>query len=402
MAKVIQPPPKFTHPEWRVSNQSKYANAEAERIAAERLIAESDRLVDETGRTTVRTQTDVNKKFDQRLTDIKYWNSEVDDKLDDIKKEIDALVTFKSRIEKAIEGCKEPLYISQQCLLNRQKRRSIDLVHDDPEKELLKEVETIQGALALLERSREQAVEQLRLNRKAKYDLECDLKDKASAIKIDNHNAELRNNSSDITFKTEAVKIQADSSTPDQWEDFSNHNILNAEKQCQNSQALRSVVDGILQATCNDMAHQRDAVNLAMTLRIAETRDTKEKLEDHLNKVLKQIQEMEDNIDNLEKAILAKEAPLQVSQTRLDNRASRPNIELCRDPVQYRLVEEVNEIEDSIRKLQVRHQQSVASLKALIRQKLDLEEDIDVKSNTLFIDETECMGMRKSINIQSY
>jgi len=43
----------------------------------------------------------------------------VDDKLDDIKKEIDALVTFKSRIEKAIEGCKEPLYISQQCLLNR-------------------------------------------------------------------------------------------------------------------------------------------------------------------------------------------------------------------------------------------------------------------------------------------
>ena len=75
------------------------------------------------------------------------------------------------------------------------------------------------------------------------------------------------------------------SSTPDQWEDFSNHNILNAEKQCQNSQALRSVVDGILQATYNDMAHQRDAVNLAMTLRIAETRDTKEKLEDHLNKV---------------------------------------------------------------------------------------------------------------------
>ena len=63
MAKVIQPPPKFTHPEWRVSNQSKYANAEAERIAAERLIAESDRLKDETDQTTARTQADVNKKF---------------------------------------------------------------------------------------------------------------------------------------------------------------------------------------------------------------------------------------------------------------------------------------------------------------------------------------------------
>lgn len=52
--------------------------------------------------------------------------------------------------------------ISHGNFVNRQKRRSIDLVHDDPEKELLKEVETIQGALALLERSREQAVEQLR------------------------------------------------------------------------------------------------------------------------------------------------------------------------------------------------------------------------------------------------
>ena len=49
-----------------------------------------------------------------------------------------------------------------------------------------------------------------RLNRKAKYDLECDLKNKATAIKIDDHNAEIRNNSSDIAFKGDAVKIQAE------------------------------------------------------------------------------------------------------------------------------------------------------------------------------------------------
>ena len=37
-------------------------------------------------------------------------------------------------------------------------------MHDDPEKELLKEVETIQGALALLQRTKEQADEQIRYN----------------------------------------------------------------------------------------------------------------------------------------------------------------------------------------------------------------------------------------------
>lgn len=42
------------------------------------------------------------------------------------------------------------------------------------------------------------------------------------------------------------------------------------------------------------------------------------------------------------------------------------------------------------------------SLKGLIRNQLDLEEDIQTKSNTLFVDEVECMGMRKSVHIQAY
>ena len=63
MAKLLQPPPKFTHPEWVISNQYKYANAEGERAAAERLVDESKRLVEETDKTTFKTQRDVNKKF---------------------------------------------------------------------------------------------------------------------------------------------------------------------------------------------------------------------------------------------------------------------------------------------------------------------------------------------------
>ena len=56
---------------------------------------------------------------DQRIDDIKFWQKEVDDKLDGIKKEIDALGAFQARIDKAIESCKEPLHIAQQCLANR-------------------------------------------------------------------------------------------------------------------------------------------------------------------------------------------------------------------------------------------------------------------------------------------
>ena len=47
---------------------------------------------------------------------------------------------------------------------------------------------------------------------------------------------------------------------------------------------------------------------------------------------------MEKNIELLKKAIQDKEAPMQVAQTRLDTRIRRPNVELCRDPVQHRCV----------------------------------------------------------------
>ena len=50
---------------------------------------------------------------------------------------------------------------------------------------------------------------------------------------------------------------------------------------------------------------------------------------------------MENNINALNEAILLKEAPMQVSQIRLDRRSYRPNVKLCRDRVQYKLIDEV-------------------------------------------------------------
>ena len=48
-----------------------------------------------------------------------------------------------------------------------------------------------------------------RLNKKAKFQLEKDLKDKFSAINVDEYCAELRNNSAGLRFKDGAAKIEA-------------------------------------------------------------------------------------------------------------------------------------------------------------------------------------------------
>lgn len=47
---------------------------------------------------------------------------------------------------------------------------------------------------------------------------------------------------------------------------------------------------------------------------------------------------MENNISLLRKSIKDKEAPMQVAQSRLENRTRRPNVELCRDQPQHRYV----------------------------------------------------------------
>ena len=88
----------------------------------------------------------------------------------------------------------------------------------------------------------------------------------------------------ELTVCTELF-LHSSSVTPEDWQDFSHQNIEKAERERQSSVDLRSVVDGILQQTANDMRKQCSNVNVAFGKRISETKDTKSKLEDHLNKV---------------------------------------------------------------------------------------------------------------------
>ncbi|XP_067394085.1 tektin-1 isoform X3 [Emydura macquarii macquarii] len=354
MAKLLQAPPKFLPPEWHIANKTQYASAETQRSRSERLVAESQRLVDEIEKTTQKTQSDVNKKIEQRLDEIKFWKQELDDKLEQIVNETEVLLTFKTRLEKALESCKEPLFIAQECLLNRQRRVGIDLVHDEVERELIKEVEVLQGVMALLERTLEQINEQI------------------------------------------------SSVSPEDWVDFSNVNVEKADKQRNNSLALRALIDRILSQTASDMRKQCEMVNVAFKNRVKETKDAKNKLEIHLAKVMDEITSQEKNIAVLKKAIVDKEGPAKVAQTRLETRTHRPNVELCRDMVQYRLISEVQEITNNIQRLKDTLAQAEVELKGLSRRQLSLEEEIQVKENTLYIDEVLCMQMRESISINNF
>jgi hypothetical protein len=158
-----------------------------------------------------------------------------------------------------------------------------------------------------------------------------------------------------------------------------------------------------LQQVANDIEKQIENTNRAFQRRIWEEVDAKTKLEDQVKDVTKLIDNMEENIKNVEKAILDKENYLKLAHTRLDVRTNRPHIELVRDPAQYKLVKEVQEIEDSIRRLQERLNESHKKLKDLDRDKLVLMKDVEVKANTIRLDEAENFnGIRKSLKINQF
>ncbi|XP_062573432.1 tektin-3-like isoform X1 [Saccostrea cucullata] len=387
---------RYTPNDWMSSNQGNYLASDKVRSMAERLRLDTVRLCRETDDKTKRTQSDVGKRLGERLGDIQFWKTEVQHETDNMITEINALQEAKRVLEKALAETENPLHISQECLYHREKRQAIDLVHDNPERELIKEVDIIKRCQEKMRNTVERANVQLGLNRAAQHDLERDSSDKFVAQNLDEQCFGMRNQSRGIAFHNGVHRIDRTVSVPESWARFSNDNIQRSQSERAASKAMRNEIESVLNSCANEMWQEWNAVNVALNQRMQETTDARNRLQTHLSKVLQEIFDMEKNIELLKKAIQDKQAPMQVAQTRLDTRIRRPNVELCRDPVQHRLVEEVGEISETVESLQAKLRMAENSLQELLRTKASLEQDLSIKNNSLFIDREKCLGMRKT------
>ena len=129
---------RYTPNDWSASNSANYMGSDRVRSGAERVRLDTNRLVREVDDRTRNTQGDVGKKLGERLGDINFWKTEVNNEIDCMISEIDALVKSKQVLEKTLAETENPLHIAQECLYNREKRQGIDLVHDDVEKQLIR------------------------------------------------------------------------------------------------------------------------------------------------------------------------------------------------------------------------------------------------------------------------
>lgn len=88
--------------------------------------------------------------------------------------------------------------------------------------------------------------------------------------------------------------------------------------------------------------------------------------------------------------------------TRLLNRTRREGIELCRDELEMKLYEEVTELEENVRSLQTMIADSKVCLRHL-KQSIDrIDMELQVKCNSIHIDNELCVEKRKCINYQAF
>ncbi|XP_041365465.1 tektin-3-like isoform X1 [Gigantopelta aegis] len=386
---------RYSLNDWSTSNSLNFNLSDKERSYAERLRADAWRAVKETDARTRNRQHDVTKRLGERVYDITFWKSELNGEINSMATEIDNLKEYKRSLEKALADTANPLHISEECLLHREKRQGIDLVNDDVERSLCREVGVIKKCQAKMKKVLDKAYIQLKMNRAAQHALEIDAKDKHHAQGLDDRMQQMRNGSGGIGYHPGIETIDNTVTIPVSWARYTQENIARSQKERASSERLRGEIDSCLRSCANEMWNNFNSVNNSFNTRIRETTDTRNKLQSHLQRTLQEIFDMEKNVDLLRKAIQDKERPMKVAQTRLDERTRRINVELCNDPVMKSLQREVNEIRESVRILKERLKSSELSLARLMKTKSTLEHDIAVKDNTIRIDSQWCMGMRK-------
>ncbi|NWU93300.1 TEKT4 protein, partial [Upupa epops] len=385
---------KYLPSEWYQSGAELYSRALAGCEWAQQGRAEAKELAAHTNAIAQRNQQASTASLGRRLQDIHIWKAALQKAIEDLDAETSLLAAQKVRLERALDATEVPYAIATDNLQCRERRQPPDLVKDEVERELLKEAELIRNIQELLKRTLMQADNQIRLNQNHKEICEMDWSDKVETYNTDDECSRYSNQSTNVQFHPTSVKFEESASTPETWAKFSHDNIYRAELEKTASINLRALIDSILHDVSRDLRMQCAAVNEAFTKRCEELDDAKYKLEHHLSKILKEIGDQEASIAALKQAIRDREAPLKVAQTRLYDRSFRPNVELCRDEAQFRLIGEAEELTESIESLKKKLLECEQTLRNLEDTRMDLEREIAVKTNSIFIDKQKCLTHR--------
>ncbi|XP_059620318.1 tektin-1 [Phlebotomus argentipes] len=394
---------KFTHGEWKSNNHGKRIISEQQQELADRVISESDRLVDEIRLKTHQNHGESNHRLGERITDIKFLRDELERHKAEACAEEEALKTYRMRISRALAVFREKyLPIVSKCIAVRQERLQTDVVRDEVERELEKELRTTEESLEALQKAHLDTNEQIRKIRAAMYQVDKDIFLKASAQSIDEKCLEIKPSQLNLRVQKVNPEEETFATTMESWQRITLDTIQRTSQEINRGRTLRSFVDILLRQVAEDIFTRTEATNVAFKKRIAEVRATKDRLEDIHRETSRQVNEIERNLGKLEHELATKEGFLAACTTRLSERARRPASELCLDIPQETLLRELANLTLSCKQLTQMIADTKTTQRYLLNTQMQQEQEINVKMNSLKVDEVDCMSIRQGLEFQSF
>ncbi|XP_006617140.1 tektin-3-like [Apis laboriosa] len=387
--------------EW-VQNQLRlYNESDSNRNFSENLRQDTVRIMRETDEKVQKGQIETGRKLGERITDTTFWRNEMASELERLIIENAKMQECRRNLQITIQSLEGQLHIAQECLYYREARTGSDLVHDQAEHALLKEVEVVRNCENKLEHFTDKCNNQLTNGRAVQNQLEIDIKNKETALGIDITCHQMNNFSRGLKYYGGIEKYDPSVTEAESWIEASNNLVKKSQTEREKSNQLRSDIEIAINAVGHEMWEAWGNTNNALARRAAEMLEAKEKLQIHLHKIQQEIFEVEKNLQLIQKAITDKSSALKVAHTRLESRTHRPAAELCKDYAQLRMIEEVETINSTIHDMNLKLQRFEAQHQQLLRTRSNLETDLKSKVDALFIDREKCMGMRRSYPIAS-
>jgi len=393
---VDRPIGRYAPPDWHARNSKLSEVARNTRDYSHALRQEAKQLRIDADAKTKWFNYENNVRLNDRVRNITEWREKLDQCLRDLNLEISVQKDAKEACERALEAKNLPLEIALENINVREGRQEFDVVKDEVEAQLQTEVQLIENIKDKLKQRAEESWDCLAKLEEIREIVELDLKDKTEALDIDMQQLDLSENSANISHKPDATRIPKGSVQPETWYTYSENNKMLAEQAMAESQRLREAIFHSIEQTSNELRVQQDATNFDFRKRHYEMKRAKEELEYQMKATRNEISDQERNIADMEAAVKAKENPLKLAETRLENRTNRPHMELCRDEPQDGLTMEVQALRDTIYQLMAKLDHSRETLTELEAHLHKLEEDHKNKQLALALD-TRCMDTRKRL-----
>ncbi|XP_076278808.1 tektin A isoform X2 [Lasioglossum baleicum] len=377
---------KFGAPQWRAHNLKFFQQSNEKIRDAQLAISNAKRCVDQSYKQADKTQLETTNHLKTRSAEVYRWKVELEHVNRDITEEIELLEAERRRVKQSLSVLTVPESIAGEFMQLRSKRLESDLIRDEVEEELTKEVALCSEIRELLGRTREQIEMQLTELKAAKARLEVDWTDKTDAYQIDSEAAQLKNDSPVILWRPGATRFPAEQSTPASYEHYTRECLTDAEAARQKSANLRAALGAIFTNSIKDLRDQANRVDLALGGKIKLTEEVCSQLEKELLRCLHELANTEKAIEELRHSARGLDYAMKVAQTRLAERLQRRNVENCRDTPQFALIEEVKMLNERTSAMLAELRRAEETQTGLVKVRSDLEREIIVKRKTLYID----------------